>query len=112
MQRAIEAPVQPEEELQTDLRGHVAWSVPHRSWQPGPNPRRFGYGQAGFARYTDTKRACSRMVKYILAQMDTLGIEPRASRMLSGCDTTTPRALGHWQERHGILAAIGANTGY
>ena len=24
--------------------------------------------------------------------MDTLGIEPRASRMLSGCDTTTPRA--------------------
>ena len=28
-------------------------------------------------------------------RMDTLGIEPRASRMLSGCDTTTPRALGH-----------------
>ena len=26
-------------------------------------------------------------------QMDTLGIEPRASRMLSGCDTTTPCAL-------------------
>ena len=26
--------------------------------------------------------------------MDTLGIEPRASRMLSGCDTTTPCALG------------------
>ena len=26
--------------------------------------------------------------------MDTLRIEPRASRMLSGCDTTTPRALG------------------
>ena len=25
--------------------------------------------------------------------MDTLGIEPRASRMLSGCDTTTPCAL-------------------
>ena len=25
-------------------------------------------------------------------QMDTLGIDPRASRMLSGCDTTTPRA--------------------
>ena len=25
--------------------------------------------------------------------MDTLGIEPRASRMLSGSDTTTPRAL-------------------
>ena len=27
------------------------------------------------------------------AMMDTLGIEPRASRMLSGCDTTTPCAL-------------------
>ena len=26
------------------------------------------------------------------APLDTLGIEPRASRMLSGCDTTTPRA--------------------
>ena len=25
--------------------------------------------------------------------MDTLGIEPRASRMLSGCDTTTQCAL-------------------
>ena len=25
-------------------------------------------------------------------KMDTLGIEPRASRMLSGCDTTTPQA--------------------
>ena len=24
--------------------------------------------------------------------LDTLGIEPRASRMLSGCDTTTPCA--------------------
>ena len=24
--------------------------------------------------------------------LGTLGIEPRASRMLSGCDTTTPRA--------------------
>ena len=24
--------------------------------------------------------------------LDTLGIEPRASRMLNGCDTTTPRA--------------------
>ena len=27
--------------------------------------------------------------------MDTLGIEPRASRMLSGCDTTTPCALAY-----------------
>ena len=34
--------------------------------------------------------------------LDTLGIEPRASRMLSGCDTTTPRAheqLG-WVRNH------------
>ena len=29
--------------------------------------------------------------------MDTLGIEPRASRMLSGCDTTTPRALEEYR---------------
>ena len=28
-----------------------------------------------------------------MSLMDTLGIEPRASRMLSGCDTTTPCAL-------------------
>ena len=27
------------------------------------------------------------------AKVDSLGIEPRASRMLSGCDTTTPTAL-------------------
>ena len=30
--------------------------------------------------------------------LDALGIEPRASRMLSGCDTTTPRAHGHGQD--------------
>ena len=35
-------------------------------------------------------------------QMDTLGIEPRASRMLSGCDTTTPRALA----MRGILISV------
>ena len=29
----------------------------------------------------------------IKSSMDTLGIEPRAFRMLSGRDTTTPRAL-------------------
>ena len=29
----------------------------------------------------------------VAKNLDTLGIEPRASRMLSGCDTTTPRAL-------------------
>ena len=31
-------------------------------------------------------------VRPFLSKMDTLGIEPRASRMLSGCDTTTPCA--------------------
>ena len=34
-------------------------------------------------------------------KVDTLGIEPRASCMLSGCDTTTPCAL----EREGIVFA-------
>lgn len=29
---------------------------------------------------------------HLTMKVDTLGIEPRASRMLSGCDTTTPRA--------------------
>ena len=29
------------------------------------------------------------------AKMDTLGFEPRAFRMRSGCDTTTPCALDH-----------------
>ena len=31
-------------------------------------------------------------LREIIHPMDTLGIEPRASRMLSGCDTTTPCA--------------------
>ena len=35
--------------------------------------------------------------------MDTLGIEPRAPRMLSGCDTTTPRALGSQQLPSSVL---------
>ena len=30
--------------------------------------------------------------------LDTLGIEPRTSRMLSGCDTTTPRAHGQLED--------------
>jgi hypothetical protein len=37
----------------------------------------------------DNTQACFTTFKY---EMDTLGIEPRASRMLSGCDTTTPCA--------------------
>ena len=31
--------------------------------------------------------------RHTALHMDALGIEPRAFRMLSGCDTTTPRAL-------------------
>ena len=33
------------------------------------------------------------LTRGVAKNLDTLGIEPRASRMLSGCDTTTPRAL-------------------
>ena len=43
--------------------------------------------------------ACRRTVRRRL-QMDTLGIEPRASRMLSGCDTTTPCAPGALNRAH------------
>ena len=32
-----------------------------------------------------------------MLRMDTLGIEPRASRMLSGCGTITPTALDYWR---------------
>ena len=36
--------------------------------------------------------------------LDTLGIEPRASRMLSGCDTTTPCARRHlFRNTNGML---------
>ena len=41
-------------------------------------------------------------------EMDTLGIEPRASRMLSGCDTTTPRA----RPRTFIHLTYSPNNGY
>ena len=37
-------------------------------------------------------------------EMDTLGIEPRASRMLSGCDTTTPCALEDFTKERAIFA--------
>ena len=36
-------------------------------------------------------------------EMDTLGIEPRASRMLSGCDTTTPCARKSVKPVHGTM---------
>ena len=45
---------------------------------------------------------CLRGRQLARLQMDTLGIEPRASRMLSGCDTTTPRALA----MRGILMSM------
>ena len=42
-------------------------------------------------------------------KMDSLGIEPRASRMLSGCDTTTPTALlGRGQQQVSHEAANNA----
>ena len=33
-------------------------------------------------------------VPLVLPELDTLGFEPRAFRMRSGCDATTPCALG------------------
>ena len=56
-----------------------------------------------YRRYTDLQchRRCRPHIDVfqtytgntVCGKIDTLGIEPRASRMLSGCDTTTPRAL-------------------
>ena len=43
--------------------------------------------------FGSTLAAFDVVVKSMGGSMDTLGIEPRASRMLSGCDITTPRAL-------------------
>ena len=53
-------------------------------------------GKSAALRQHAQPKSMSRTLK-----MDTLGIEPRASRMLSGCDTTTPCAL----EREGIVFA-------
>ena len=39
--------------------------------------------------------------------LDTLGIEPKASRMLSGCATTTPRALESFQ--HSLVRRLSAD---
>ena len=41
-----------------------------------------------------------------LSKMDTLGIEPRAFRMRSGCDTTTPCAPRKALSKHLILNLI------
>ena len=43
-------------------------------------------------RYVDKREICKTTTKVHKQNLDTLGIEPRASRMLSGCDTTTPCA--------------------
>ena len=52
-----------------------------------------GQQQAGWFRHRGGRDAAVAEWSSRVARMDTLGIEPRASRMLSGCDTTTPRAL-------------------
>ena len=61
--------------------------------QPG-GPRRL---QKRRPPQPDSPEAFSNGSDFIIGSdvemVDTLGIEPRASRMLSGCDTTTPRAL-------------------
>ena len=36
--------------------------------------------------------------------MDTLGFEPRAFRMRSGCDTTTPCAQWSWRLKSSLIA--------
>ena len=72
----------------TRAAGRAAWS-------------RWGLLSAGLPR-----SYCRRCA----AQLDTLGIEPRASRMLSGCDTTTPRALTATFHRRGYQAEANATT--
>jgi hypothetical protein len=41
-------------------------------------------------------------------KMDTLGFEPRAFRMRSGCDTTTPCALAHTESMYLALKGMKA----
>ena len=48
--------------------------------------------QCAIPAFHDRKGCVSEYI-YIYIQMDTLGFEPRAFRMRSGCDTTTPCAL-------------------
>ena len=64
-------------------------SSPHNSWWgPRANPRRVeacgGPGRCPCATCCPAVRCCR--------SLGTLGFEPRASRMRSGCDTTTPCA--------------------
>ena len=44
-------------------------------------------------RHANCHASCSAAHTSTSKTMDSLGFEPRAPRMLSGCDTTTPRAL-------------------
>ena len=65
-----------------------------RSWLPIRNKRFFGRACANkqtqsISGLTNWNHFCL----YAWFTMDTLGIEPRAFRMRSGCDTTTPCAL-------------------
>ena len=46
-----------------------------------------------YAHFLQVENFRRAQVQSLTAEVDTLGIEPRASRMLSGCDTTTPCAL-------------------
>ena len=59
-----------------------------RVWGEGLETRG-GRGEMGKCRALSHLLGCRRWGD---ENMDTLGIEPRASRMLSGCDTITPCA--------------------
>ena len=66
----------------TGACGQTGQLLPSNRGEMGRCPERLVFGEC-FAR----KRIFGENL------MDTLGIEPRASRMLSGCNTTTPCAL-------------------
>ena len=68
--------------------------------QPANQGERQAEWRTGRAQWPTAAATCADLADRLLPQLnsstltllDTLGIEPRASRMLSGCDTTTPRA--------------------
>ena len=47
-------------------------------------------------RHAQDKTKHGAVIAEQFGKMDTLGFEPRAFRMRSGCDTTTPCAHLHW----------------
>ena len=55
----------------------------------------YGACELAFGGLTRSGLVSPRHPSFAGHHLDTLGIEPRASRMLSGCDTTTPRAHEH-----------------